>query len=174
MNRSGAPLISTGDHDMQDRLPIALRAEGHLMPVLVRGHFGSLREVIVVSKLSGSQKASGSDAEDFRSSNWRKVCFSSQPNLVSGWCSIEHADFQDDMALVPNPVTYALALSRRNSDAVPYAYGHIYGSATVYSVLYVRSVVGGEKYERVGVGKLFGDDATTAFHHAEKRQLILV
>jgi hypothetical protein len=59
MDRSGAPLTSTGDHNMQDRLPIALHAEGYLMPVSVSGHFGSLREVIVVSKLSGSQKASG-------------------------------------------------------------------------------------------------------------------
>ena len=158
----------------QNRPPEALHVEGRLLPVLVRGHFVSQREVDVVSSLSNSEKATGPDGEAPRSTNWRKICLPENPKLVSGWASIEHADFQDDSVFVLSPVIYALAVSSESIRATPYAYGHLYKASTVFTVLYLRSVLGGKKYQRIGVGKVFGAAAWTTFRSSQERKLVLV
>jgi len=83
-------------------------------------------------------------------------------------------DFQDDSVFVQSPVIYALPVSSEGIRATPYAYGHFSKASAVVTVLYVRSIVGGKKYQRIGVGKVFGAGAWTTFRSSQERKLVLV
>ncbi|KAF2822675.1 HET-domain-containing protein [Ophiobolus disseminans] len=172
--QSDGPLTSSDQGTIQNQLPVTLHAKGQLVPVLVRSRFESQRDIRVVSKLSNSTMATGLDEDFSPSSNWRGICLPGSSQTVSGWSSIEDPDLQDDSAFVQGPVIYALALSCADSVASPHAHGKLYGKTDVYSVLFLRSVLGGEQYRRVGVGRLYGDQASAAFGLCHERALILV
>lgn len=163
--QNGIPLIQP---------PVALHADGLLLPVLVRAHFGTEGEMSTIATLTNSEKSTGTNKETPRSGNWRKVCLPDEPKLVSGWASLEHPDFQQDLVFAQSPVIYDLAVSSEEIRATRYAYGHFYKTGKAFTVLYVRSVVGGEKYQRIGIGKLYGDIASAAFGCAKERKLILI
>ncbi|KAJ5257138.1 transcription factor Zn C2H2 [Penicillium angulare] len=154
--------------------PVSLEGTGRLVPVLMRSRFESQDERSAICRLSNSEKAGGLENEAPRVGNRRKVCLPEKCDLVAGWASLEHIDFQEDSAFIHGPVIYALAISCGTNPVSPYAQGHILKRSKVYTVLFVKSVVGGEKYERVGAGKLFGDDAEKAFWVCEKRKITLV
>jgi hypothetical protein len=159
--------------NMQERLPVALAADGYVVSVLVRRHFEDEKEIRIISRLTESSKAVGTE-EDVRSANWRKVCFPNNSSAVAGWASIEHPEFQRDAAFVQNPPIHALVLTHETSSIPPYVLGHFFKKAEVYTVLYLRKVSSEEKYERIGVGKLFGEDATLAFNKGEQKRFVLL
>jgi hypothetical protein len=154
--------------------PVSLEGTARLVPVLVRSGFGSEKERTLICRASHSEAAGGLEDKESRVRNWRKVCLPETRDLVAGWASLEHPDFQEDLAFVHGTVIYAMAIFCGENLANPHALGHLFRKGKVYTALFVRSVVGGEKYERVGVGKLFGDDFEHAFRVCEKRKVVLV
>jgi len=158
---------------MHDRLPVALTVDAYLLDVLVKRHFESKEEIGIISRLTESQKAVGTEGFN-RPANWRKVCFANDPNSVAGWASIEHPDHQEDAVLVQSPAIHALVLYSELSRAPPYALGHFFRKIEVYTVLHVRDASSEGKHERIGVGKLVGDNPTLAFSKAEQRRMVLV
>jgi len=141
--------------NMHDRLPVALTVDAYLLDVLVKRHFESEEEIGIISRLIESQKAVGTEG-------------------FNGWASIEHPDHQQDAVFVQSPATHALVLSSELSRAPPHALGHFFRKIEVYTVLYVRDASSEGKHERIGVGKLFGDNPTLAFSKAEQRRMVLV
>ena len=165
------------DQDRPNIRPtMSLLAHGRLLAVSITRLLKDLQEARIVARLSNSLKAANFTNDDSftRATNWRAVCLPSSPNEVAGWASIEHPDFQRDTALLSGPLIYALTIFKTPNYEYPHAHGKFYSDTPTYTVLYVRSVAGEARYERVGVGRLFGDSAKEAYGRASEESLFLV
>lgn len=91
---------------------------------------------------------------------------------VTGWASVEHSEYQvlGSGDIVTTPVLAFVVASVENLDTGA-AFGYIWKMrSTAYKVLYVRPVsVPGKNnvYERVGVGRLFGEEVDVIFKSSE-------
>jgi len=89
--------------------------------------------------------------------------------IISGWASVEHPEFQDDSAFSGSPMIFALLVS----STTPRFFS---GASIEFNVLYLRrsekSILDG--FERVGMGKLFGDKAADGFRLAMMRDVSLL
>lgn len=162
---------------------VMIRMEGRLTPVLIHGTFGSKGDRAVAGALTNHNS-------DFTRDMWRRATTESEPNVVVGWASIEHPDWQngDGQGNAPHPdggpaqqstwsgqAAHALFLARISTESGGLGYGNLNGRQVVFVVLFLRPVDipgFGTCYERLGTGRLFGNDIDAAFQElrgAERR-----
>ncbi|KAF9870695.1 hypothetical protein CkaCkLH20_11797 [Colletotrichum karsti] len=161
-----------------------LELEGLLQPVTVHGYFPSDVDVNVVGTITNVCPRDCNRG-------WRTVSLcAAAPDVVVGYAAVEHPDLQVDdngpLGSDNRVEVSALLLSRVRR----VKYGALIGSLLpwhdVYNVLFVKKANvavgglrvdgggGGDVYERVGSGKLFGNDVGDAYRATERRVLRLV
>jgi hypothetical protein len=86
---------------------------------------------------------------------WRSVCSSLSPTEISGCASFEHLEYQDDAAFGEGPLIYAFHISTTSRVPGGFGLGYITPWHEVFNVMFIRRAEG-IKYERIGVGRLFG------------------
>ena len=142
----------------------------HLRGRLQAVHIGDYRRPGEVPNLVTPEiiiDGSGQEGQSF--SARRNVNIAGLRHVISGWASVEHPEFQDDAAFSGSPMIFALLVSST-------APRFFLGASTEFNVLYLRrsekSVLDG--FERVGMGKLFGDKAADGFRLATVRDVSLL
>ncbi len=111
-------------------------------------------------------------------SGLRIVATAGLRDVISGWASLEHPEFQEDSVFTSSPLIFALLVSTlpeisRSSERAQKA-GIAKGPGE-FNVLYLRrsqEVLDG--FERVGMGKLFGYKAKEGFQLAKERDIKLL
>lgn len=160
---------------------VMLGMKGRLLRVRIHGEFDSDGDRGAAAALTGHKP-------DFGRDMWRKTTTESEPDVVVGWASIEHPDWQDgdvqakaahpeggsDARLISGgEVVYAFFLTRIAKAKGGLGYGNWTGHQAVFKVLFLRPVdipSFGTCYERLGTGRLFGNDVDASFqglHDAE-------
>ncbi|KAI0118884.1 heterokaryon incompatibility protein-domain-containing protein [Nemania sp. FL0031] len=112
---------------------------------------------------------------------WRRVTTIETPGLIAGWASVEHPDFQTDVACEQSGPIFALVASVDRKVGGGWLLGNLSPHLTAYGVLYLRPVqVPGfasrdrDCYERIGVGKLFGGEVDTMYAVTDASRVWLV
>lgn len=166
----------------------ALEVEGRLLRqrVTLHGLFATEDDRTAAANVTGHSPSFGRDA-------WRRVATVRDPGRVAGWASIEHPDFQPDaVTSCAQQQTAVCALVAAVSRKVQggWLLGQFSPHLTAYEVLYLRRMQvpgfetqGGssssssnreECYERIGVGRLFGDEVDEMYAVTEKSRVWLV
>lgn len=140
---------------------------GRLHPVLIRDWF-ELETVAGKVELS-SISAATDDFTQFgetdaflyniqKMTTWRKVCSPRKQNIIIGWASFEHPEFQDNQAFRNGQVIYAFRVVEIQRHVLGWMVGSLSGKYKVYGVLFVRSRKDDDCFERVGAGRLWGPE----------------
>jgi hypothetical protein len=155
-----------------------LGMKGKLMRVRVHGEFESEGEVATAATLTGHEP-------DFGRDMWRKTTTESERDVLIGWASIEHPDWQsfggqsnettqadgsDPRSTGEGTVVYAFFITRIAQASGGLGYGNWMGRQAVFKVLFLRPVEipgFGGCYERLGTGRLFGNDVDAAFQELQ-------
>lgn len=149
----------------KDHRFVMLGIKGRLMRVRVHGEFESDDDCRTAATLT-------SHSPDFGRDMWRRVTTESVPDVVVGWASIEHPDWQGDGHGPPSQSTgqgglvHALFVSRMGKIKGGLGYSNWTGHQAVYKVVFTRpvNIPGfGTCYERLGTGRLFGNDIDATF-----------
>jgi hypothetical protein len=151
-----------------------LGMKGSLVRVRIHQEFDSEGDRKVAAALTGHKP-------DFGRDMWRRVTTESDPDVVVGWASIEHPEWQggedrgnathaeaapDARLISQGEVVHALFLTRIAKAKGGFGYGNWTGYQAVFKVLFLRPVdipSFGTCYERLGTGRLFGNDIDAAF-----------
>ena len=147
-----------------------LHLRGRLQPVNIGDY--------LCSKVSSpAADLDGFDEEEPGLSGLRIVATAGLRDVISGWASLEHSEFQQDCAFTSCPLIFALLVStlpikRRSCTKTNSAYANGPGE---FNVLYLRrseTILDG--FERLGVGRLFGHEAGKGFQLARERDVKLL
>ncbi|KAH8812382.1 HET domain protein [Xylogone sp. PMI_703] len=139
------PLLESG-FDVNDRFA-CLYMRGKALQVIVRERMDDEHDLEITSEISGCGRS-------VRNA-WRIVCSSLRPTEIAGWASFEHSDYQDDLAFEQGAAVYAFHVSTTSRVPGGFGLGYLTPWHDVFNVLFIRNTEG-IKYERIGVGKLFG------------------
>jgi hypothetical protein len=157
---------------------VMLGMKGRLLRVRIHGEFDSGGDRGVAAKLTGHKP-------DFGRDMWRRATTESEPDVVVGWASIEHPEWQDgedrgnathaqaapDARLIgQGEVVHAFFLTRIAKAEGGFGFGNWTGFHAVFNVLFLRPVDipgFGTCYERLGTGRLFGNDIDAAFQELQ-------
>jgi hypothetical protein len=158
-NAEGAQQSQTYGNDCRF---FALQLKGLLWNVNIHGYFETKVDADTAALLTAH-------SPDFGMEYWRKVTVDGNvSDEVTGWASVEHPEYQilGSGDTVTRPVLAFVVKSIENLYTGP-AFGNIWKMrSTAYKVLYIRQVsVPGQNnvYERVGVGRLFGEEVEATF-----------
>ncbi|KAK0513040.1 hypothetical protein JMJ35_005057 [Cladonia borealis] len=109
---------------------------------------------------------------------WRCICLPTDPSRIVGWASVEHPELQSDEKIASSSGSiYALFLERCEEKGGWFHWGSALISRVVFTILLVRrvSIPGfNESFERVGVGRLFGEEVNRRYLSTEKTTMSLV
>lgn len=109
---------------------------------------------------------------------WRGVCFLSNPGTITGWASVEHPELQSlEETTSCSGSIYALFVARGEEKGGWFTLANFIVSRVIFSVLLLRrvSVPGFQDcFERVGVGRVFGEEAERQYLSTEKTTISLV
>ncbi|KAI1467801.1 HET-domain-containing protein [Daldinia caldariorum] len=136
-----------------------LQLGGRLQPVIIDGHFDNADE-------TGASALLTDHKPDFGRDMWRRVALVDAPEELVGWASIEHPDHQNRENNRINGPIYAFFVASTCKSDTGYGFGNWSNQHTVYQVLFLSSVVvpGHDNcYERLGTGRLFGNNVEAAF-----------
>ncbi|ETS82681.1 hypothetical protein PFICI_04557 [Pestalotiopsis fici W106-1] len=181
---NGASLIPNDDLGTADRfqtVPIdafgtlnksaTLQLAGKLVRVLIREEFSGERDHEILSNICG-EIADTQSARTF----WRKVCTTSVHTEVIGWASIDDPSFQEDSmygsGLESKALVIATSEHKRGYGLGFYGLNRN-GNYTVYHVLFVREIPE-ERFERIGVGQIFGKEVEEVIRKAGSTEVNLV
>jgi hypothetical protein len=158
---------------------VMLGMKGRLLRVRIHGEFDSEGDRKVAAALTGHKP-------DFGRDMWRRATTESEPDVVVGWASIEHPEWQDgdeqgntthaeaapddERLISQGEVVDALFVTRIAKAKGGLGYGNWTGYQAVFKVLFLRPVdipSFGTCYERLGTGRLFGNDIDAAFQELE-------
>lgn len=163
-----------GDDDAYEnsRRFFILGLTGRLQTVQIHDYFDDDDDTKVVAKLT-------SHREDFGRETWRKVTIDEISPSVVGWASVEHPDCQTDGPLEGrSQPLHALFVSSVENIDEGFAVGNlITAHLTAYKVVYLRraEISGYENaYERVGVGRIFGNEVDALFRMLKEEKVLLV
>lgn len=149
----------------------ALRISGKLVRFVIQEGFSEDEDMQILFNLCG-EAIDNTSAQRF----WRKVCTMENPAEITGWSSIEHPDYQEEVSYEGGLEVFTLLVTTSAHD---HGYGlGFYGLSTngfytVYHVLFVRELYGG-RFERMGVGRVFGKDVDKAFQRTDVKELELI
>ena len=133
----------------------SLYMRGTTLQVLVRDRFNNERDLEITSAVSGHAGKSDKTA-------WRTVCSSLLPTEIAGWASFEHPDYQDDSLFEDGCELCVFHISTALKVRGGYGLGYLTPWHNVFNVLFVKNI-NGQKYERLGVGRLFGKEIEKQF-----------
>ncbi|KAI1267238.1 heterokaryon incompatibility protein-domain-containing protein [Xylariaceae sp. FL1019] len=143
---------------------------GRLMEVRLHGAFQDDDSRTVAGNITGH--------DDVGRDMWRCVTTTASLDLISGWASLEHPDFQSVIAAEPE--LCALVVSVVPKVQGGWLLGKNNPHLSAYEVLYLRKIQipdfedqGRDCYERVGIGRLFGDEVNVAFEATDKSHIWL-
>ncbi|KAI0166556.1 heterokaryon incompatibility protein-domain-containing protein [Xylariaceae sp. FL1272] len=144
---------------------------GKIMEVRLHGAFQDDDSRTVAANITGH----GGVGRDM----WRRVTTTAQLDLIAGWASLEHPDFQTDVAAKPD--LCALIVSVVTKVQGGWLLGKNSPYLLAYEALYLRKTQvpdfenqGRDCYERVGIGRLFGDEVSVAVEAVDKSRIWLV
>jgi hypothetical protein len=144
----------------------SLYMKGKLLQVSVRERFQNEDDLEIACL------ASGHDSESARNT-WRVVCSRLEPTEITGWASFEHPDYQDDSVFQNGHEIQVLHISTAMRVRGGYGLGYLSWWHKMFDVLYIRNIQG-QKYERVGIGRLFGKDIEKQIWTVANRYIELV
>ncbi|KAI0518302.1 heterokaryon incompatibility protein-domain-containing protein [Xylaria bambusicola] len=160
------PDIEYGDGNLFAMLGV----RGILIPVSIHHKFRGREDALVAAKLTDHRS-------DFGRNMWRRVATPQECQTVTGWASVEHPELQaDDECLASNNIL-ALVIETIGGIIEGFGMGNLRERMTAYKVVYIRplKVYGFEdSFERIGVGRLFGDVIDSQFHSTEMKDVWLV
>jgi Heterokaryon incompatibility protein (HET) len=139
---------------------------GKMVQVLVWERFTDERDLEIASATSGHRVDSAKNI-------WRTVCSGLLPTEIAGWVSFEDPDYLDDSLFQDGLEIYVLHISTISRLPGGYGLGYLTPWHNVFNVLFVRKVEG-EKYNRVGVGRLFGKEIERQFCTATAQYVKLI
>lgn len=159
-------------YDRPDRF-FKLNLIGKLLPIQIHGSFQQYKDAAIISALTDNDP-------DFCRDTWRTVTVSSEPDLISGWASLEHPDYQSDEHVLGCTSIYALVVMKSRKRASGWSLGLTdgwLGRQPILAVLFLK--IASEEssdslYERVGCGRLFGTEVNKMFRDAENQDIWLV
>ena len=128
----------------------SLCMRGKILQVLVRDVFKNEGDLEIASMASGHSAKSNKNT-------WRTVFSSLLPTEIAGWASFEHPEYQDDSLFEDGLEVRVFHISTASRVSGGYGLGYLTPWHHVFNVLFVRNV-DGQKYERLGVGRLFGKE----------------
>ena len=155
------------DHNQEDlyfdiRNPVySLIIKGNLQSVLVKGKFKYDEDIIKVAEATDhnlrdyDSRGEPSYRKHTGRQLWRKIYSPLEHEVVAGWGSFEHPDFQNNNVIEIDLSIQALGISFLCGLPFGYGIGSIGPSSVTHNVLFVRKVEG-QRFIRVGVGALFG------------------
>lgn len=138
--------------------------QGKLLSVRVSGLFDSDSDLDIAATLSGYKIDSQHNLhtgftpvpETRTREYWRKISLSQYPELLCGWASI------DDMIASSNPIlqdVLAFPLMKVAVNYPAFGLGYFWSYCQAYDVLLLRRVANGSScFERIGVGRVFGQE----------------
>ncbi|KUJ11028.1 HET-domain-containing protein [Mollisia scopiformis] len=173
---------------------------GHLQRILIEGNFHNLDDL---RDLPEKYDPLGG-VDDFRKYYSRKTKTSSPPQIptirfvclpslqpdnndierltpsskslkeISGWASFEHPDFQTLYWLHENECQIlALHASTMGWNQGGFQFGYVVPWHAAFNVLFLQCVKW-RRFQRVGVGVLFGKEAERRFREGEEREIVIV
>ncbi|KAL7621086.1 hypothetical protein AAE478_008399 [Parahypoxylon ruwenzoriense] len=165
---------------------VALKISGHLLPVRIDGPFASAEDRGIAAALTDH-------SPDFGRGAWRRVAMVADPETVAGWASVEHPGLQTDEGCRAASEQgeeegggeggrwrlWALVFTRIEKVEGGFGFGNLMGYHAAFQVLFLRArripeFGFGKCYERVGVGRLFGNEVDALLRDAERREVWLV
>jgi hypothetical protein len=164
--RGYSPNVPYGNETRFNILP----TKGSILSVLVGYNFDNPEDVNTAASMTLYHA-------DLSHSSWKPVSLERGPGKVTGWASLEHPDYHVSQARSPTYRLFALVVSIIPEAPGGYGLGNLTGSHAVYHVLYLNKIrISGfrECYERVGVGRLFGNAIERLIQDTPKVDILLV
>jgi hypothetical protein len=177
-----------------DNIVASLGVKGKLQPMIVRGPFRSKEDVRLVAWATGI-KISDDDTVswvlesrieeldlaaleaalglEFQARPWRAISSMRSPDIICGWGSFEQPLLEELSGTAPGTLAQALHVSTENGAPGGLGFGQLSLTHDVYNVLFVEHA-GGDRYRRIGVGKLFEKDLMKDFAEAEEQEIQLI
>ncbi|KAI8634654.1 heterokaryon incompatibility protein-domain-containing protein [Xylariaceae sp. FL1651] len=151
-----------------------LGVSGRLVEIRLHGMFGNEDDRTAAANVTGHTPSFGREM-------WRRVATPETPGTIAGWASLEHPDFQTDAACEGSRLVFALVAAVARKVQGGWLLGNLSPHLTAYEVLYLRrepvpgfDTQGRDCYERIGVGRLFGDEVDALCKATEKSRVWLV
>lgn len=158
-----------GDFGNLTRFAI-LKLHGRLVHTQIFCRFSDANDVDLAAEMTGRKP-------EFGRRLWRKVALEKDPDILIGWASIEHPDYQRTAALEKEGRIFALFLRRRPQMPGGWGFGNLWDFQTAFDVLFLRRVkIEGHDhcYERLGVGRMFGNEVEESFEAQQGEEVNLV
>ena len=109
---------------------------------------------------------------------WRGICLSIDPNVIIGWASVEHPEFQSDDRIASSSGSIcAFFLERFKEKGGWFGLNQRLFPRVIFTVVLLRrvSIPGLQgSFERVGVGRPFGEEIDSRYLSTEKTTISLV
>ncbi|TGJ78745.1 hypothetical protein E0Z10_g10019 [Xylaria hypoxylon] len=152
----------------------AMGVSGRLIKIRLHGLFADDDDRTAAANITGHGLRFGREM-------WRRVTTPETPGTIAGWASVEHPDFQTDTSCECDGGIFALIAAVDRKVQGGWLLGNFSPHLTAYEVLYLRRVqVPGfetkdrDCYERIGVGRLFGNEVGIMYAVTDKSTVWLV
>lgn len=162
--------------DCSESQPPILHIKARLQEVILGGPFPSRQDAEIVAHITSPSASSHSQSG---LGAWQMVASPRNPSDVAGQASIEHPHFwtEDGQMIRPDKDSekkvFALHVSQTTGVFGGITLGYLSPRHHVYNVVFVRRVEGddgiigeregGNRYERIGAGRLFGREIDKGF-----------
>ncbi len=133
---------------------------GRLQRIHIDGLFASNEDANLAARLTKHES-------DFGRDMWRRVTTHGNTEVIVGWASIEHPDYQTDEACQSTDDIYAFYIMRTARNWTERLGFPLWmDDQPAFQVLYLKRRNVGNYYpcfERLGFGRLFGNDIELSF-----------
>jgi hypothetical protein len=168
--RAAAEAVPEDEYGNENRF-VALALSGRLLQVNIESNFGRKADTDIAARLTGHRP-------DFSRNMWHRVSTLSRPDTTIGWASVEHPEYQTDVACRTKGLIYALAMHHLKKLKGDVVFGNLNNSHTTFAVLFLRGVPAeGFKeacFEKIDVGRLFGPGVEADYESVSEDMLWLV
>lgn len=146
-----------------DNCNASVRINVTVFQLLSREKFATEEDITTAAKITGYRRS-----PDF--SIWNKLCSCARPTETCGWASIEDStEYHQEVNGVPVEALHISSITVYGGAVLGY-FGRSYKA---FNVLLAKRV-GGDRYKRVGVGRVFGKETTTDIWIATRRDIELI
>lgn len=147
-----------------------LGIRGRLMPVTIHGEFQSPDDILLAASIT-------MHAENTGTSMWRRATLPTRPDVIRGWASLEHPNFQRGVEGTSVHTLLALIVQATVARGGLALGNWMRNTCPAYRVLFVGEVgIPNHRntYERIGAGVVFGYEFKEEFDRAEWKTFWLV
>jgi hypothetical protein len=114
---------------------------------------------------------------EFSRENWRNVAAYKTPDIIAGWASLEHPEYQEDAACRSAQNIVALFMTTSSASRPSMGLGTPFKRHAIFEVIYLRQIENlmyAPCYERIGVGRLFEPGVEKLFKATREESIWLV